>query len=226
MENLPLYISVLFAGTTVITVLFLFFALNKNKWVLIISVLIGTYDVLLAKSGVLFDFQAIPPRFLLLVAPSLFIVLMVLLNRRSKKLLLHANLKLLTLLHTIRVPVEIVLYWLALNALIPESMTFAGINFDILSGITAPIIYLVAFKGAKMKKGILFAWNVFTLMLLIIIVFTAILGAPSVIQMHAFEQPNIAIFYVPFTWLPGIVVPIVALTHFTSFKMLSSKHNN
>ena len=44
------------------------------------------------------------------------------------------NLRILTLLHIVRVPVEIVLYWLFISKAIPGLMTFNGRNFDILAG--------------------------------------------------------------------------------------------
>jgi hypothetical protein len=45
------------------------------------------------------------------------------------------------------------------------------------------------------------------------IVLTAILSAPLPIQQLAFEQPNIAVLYFPFTFLPGFIVPIVLFSH-------------
>jgi hypothetical protein len=52
------------------------------------------------------------------------------------------------------------------------------------------------------------------------IVLTAILSAPLPIQQLAFEQPNIAVMYFPFVYLPGFIVPIVLFSHLVSLKKL------
>ncbi|TAH22438.1 MAG: hypothetical protein EAZ08_00730 [Cytophagales bacterium] len=47
-------------------------------------------------------------------------------------------LKNLIYLNIVRIPVEIILFWLFVNKAIPELMTFEGRNLDIIAGITAP----------------------------------------------------------------------------------------
>jgi hypothetical protein len=51
--------------------------------------------------------------------------------------------KILTLLHIIRIPVELGLYWLFIYKAIPQLMTFEGRNFDILVGLTVPFDLLL-----------------------------------------------------------------------------------
>jgi hypothetical protein len=58
------------------------------------------------------------------------------------------------------------------------------------------------------------------LVLVIIIVMLAILSSPTQFQQLAFEQPNIAIAYFPFVWLPSIVVPIVLISHLAAIRQL------
>ncbi len=50
------------------------------------------------------------------------------------------DVRLSTFLHTVRLPIEIILFKLYLNKMIPQLMTFEGRNFDIVIGITAPIV--------------------------------------------------------------------------------------
>ena len=47
--------------------------------------------------------------------------------------------------------------------MIPQLMTFEGRNFDILSGITAPIIYWLAFRSGKTNRPLLIIWNILAL---------------------------------------------------------------
>ncbi|WP_233632635.1 hypothetical protein [Parapedobacter sp. ISTM3] len=55
----------------------------------------------------------------------------------------------LTMINVVRIPVEVVLCWLFINGAVPEMMTFEGRNFDIIAGITAP---LIAYFGVVKKK--------------------------------------------------------------------------
>jgi hypothetical protein len=138
----------------------------------------------------------------------------------SGEFISRLNLKTLTLIQIIRIPVEIVLYGLYLNRAIPQLMTFEGRNPDILIGITAPILAWFCFKGDKYRKRILIAWNVLGLAFLLNIVLNAALSIPGPTQQFAFEQPNIAVLHFPFTWLPTVIVPIVLFCHLASLKKL------
>jgi hypothetical protein len=133
-------------------------------------------------------------------------------------------LSILTLLHIIRIPVEFVLLWLFQGGLVPQVMTFEGRNFDILSGITAPVVAWLAFRGNTVNRPMLAAWNLLTLALLVNIVATAVLSIPSPIQRFGLDQPNVAIMYFPYNWLPTVVVPIVLFSHLAAlWKMAANK---
>lgn len=133
------------------------------------------------------------------------------------------NLKTLTLVHIVRIPVEIVLYWLFLYEKVPELMTFEGRNFDILAGLTAPIVYYFGFVKKKLDRKFIVIWNGLGLLLLMNIVINAILSAPLPFQQFAFDQPNIAIFYFPFIWLPTFIVPVVLFAHMVAIQRLFKK---
>ena len=99
-------------------------------------------------------------------------------------------------------------------------MTFEGRNLDILSGLTAPLIYYFGYVKKQLPKSVLLGWNILCLGLLINIVRLAILSAPFPFQTLAFDQPNIAILYFPFVWLPCCVVPLVLLSHLATIRKL------
>lgn len=130
------------------------------------------------------------------------------------------NIKTLTLLHTIRIPVELVLFWLFMHKAIPELMTFEGRNFDILSGITAPIVYYFVFIKKKTNTKFLVFWNFICLGLVITIAINAVLSLPTPFQQFAFEQPNVALLQFPFTLLPSVLVPMVVFSHLASIRQL------
>lgn len=220
MENLPIYISIVFALTTLITVWFFYKASNNSKQTLILLIAWLLIQAVIAISGFYSVTDTIPPRFLLLVLPPLLFIAGLFTTTNGKKYIDSLDPTYLTILHIVRIPVEIVLFWLFIHNVVPELMTFEGHNFDILSGITAPLIAYYGFIKMKLSKNVILIWNFVCLALLLNIVFNAAISAPSPIQRFAFEQPNIAVLYFPFIWLPACIVPLVLLSHLASIRQL------
>jgi len=229
MENLPSYVSIAFVLTTFLTVGFLFYAVRQTvsdttaaKIILALVPLWLVFQAALASSGFYLSVDAFPPRLpFFAVIPAIVLIILLFIFAR-KNLISWLPLKTLTLLHVIRIPVELVLLWLFQNGQVPQLMTFEGRNFDVLSGLTAPIIAWLAFRNGKTNRPLLIIWNSFALLLLINIVVNAVLSIPSPFQQLAFEQPNRAVLYFPFVWLPAVVVPIVLFSHLASFQQLFS----
>ncbi len=98
-------------------------------------------------------------------------------------------------------------------------MTFEGNNFDIFSGLTAPLVYYFGFNKEMMNRNIILAWNIICLGLLLNVVITGILSAPTPFQQIAMDQPNIALLHFPFNWLPCLV-PLVLFAHLVSIRQL------
>ncbi|MGI9054723.1 MAG: hypothetical protein ACR2F2_02850 [Pyrinomonadaceae bacterium] len=231
-ENLPWYISVTFIVTTFLTVGFFLFAVRQTVFetaaAKIFSFLLAFWMIFQAVFGIggfYLKTDVVPPRLLLFgVFPALLTIILFFFFARQN-FIEKLPLKILTLLHIIRIPVEIVLFWLFEQKMIPQLMTFEGRNFDILSGITAPLIYWLAFRGGKTNRSLLIIWNIFALGLLINIVAHAILSFPFPFQQFAFDQPNRAVLYLPYVWLPTIIVPVVLLSHLISLWQVRKSKN-
>jgi hypothetical protein len=169
--------------------------------------------------------DSIPPKIILLgVVPALFTIILVFNTRKGKLFIDGLSMQMLTYIHLIRVPVELVLYGLFINDAIPELMTFEGRNMDILAGITAPLVGFFGISKGKMGKASLLSWNFICLGLLLNIVINAILSAPSPFQQFGFDQPNVAILNFPFSWLPAFIVPLVLFAHLAAIRKLFN-HN-
>jgi hypothetical protein len=223
MEQLPVYINIFFGLTTLLTV-YLFYKSSRNsKIVLSISIAWLLLQGIVASTGFYTITDTIPPRFMLLVLPPLAFICLLLLTKKGKKFIDGLDVKTLTLLHIVRIPVEFVLLLLFLQKAIPQIMTFEGRNFDIFSGITALFIYYFGFVRKTLNKNFIIAWNFICLALLVNIVSIAILSAPFTFQKIAFDQPNVAVFYFPFVWLPAFIVPVVLLSHLVSIRQLLTK---
>ena len=218
--NLHLFIPITFIIATGLTFFFFHKATAYSKAVLFLMLGWLILHGILAFVGFYENVAVMPPRILITFAPVLFIILALFTTAKGRIWISKLDLKALTLLHVVRIPVELVLYWLFLNKAVPELMTFTGRNFDILAGITAPFVYYFGFVKKNMGSKVLLFWNIICLALLLNIVISALLSAPLPFQQYAFEQPNIAVLYFPFIWLPSFVVPIVLFSHIVAIKRL------
>jgi len=223
MENVQLYVYIIFELVTFFTIFLFYLASNKNKFLLLGIIIWVLFQGILSFSGFYLDSYSFPPRFALIALPALITIIISFINKKSLAFFDTFDNSILTLLHTIRIPVELVLFWLFLGGAVPELMTFEGRNFDILAGITAPIMYYFVIYKKVLSNKLLLIWNIISLILLINIIINGTLSVPTPIQQFAFDQPNIALINFPFVWLPCCIVPIVILSHLISIRQLLKK---
>lgn len=223
MENLPIYISIIFFLTTGLAMLLLYKASHQSKAMILLMSLWLAGQSMLALSKFYTVTNSFPPRMLLLVLPPLLLIVALFFTSKGRKFMDNMDLKILILLHVVRIPVELVLFWLFLNKAVPELMTFEGRNFDILAGLTAPLIYYFGFVKKQLSNKIILAWNFICLGLLVNIIVHGILSVPTPFQKFGFDQPNIALLHFPFVWLPGIIVPMVLFSHLATIRQLFNK---
>lgn len=167
------------------------------------------------------DTKTFPPKFVLLVLPPVITILFIFLTGKGRSFCDSLPLINLTYLNVVRIPVEFVLLWLFFYKAVPELMTFEGRNFDIIAGITAPLVAYYGIKKKKLSRKMILLWNVICLLLLINIIVNAFLSAPFATQKFAFDMPNKAVLYFPFSWLPGFIVPVVLFGHLVSVRQLA-----
>jgi len=230
-ENLPVYIPLVFGLTTFATLLLFYGAVKKagqettrRKANAILS---GLAIWLIVQAALTLNnvykpaTASIPPKIVFLgILPAILTIIFLFITRKGRAFIDSLPLVNLTYLNVIRVPVEFVLLWLFINKAVPQLMTFEGRNFDIISGVTAPFIAYFGFVKQKLPGRAILIWNFACLALLLNIVVNALLSTPSPLQKFAFDQPNIAILDFPFSWLPSFVVPVVLFGHLVSIRQL------
>ena len=222
MDNLTLFTCILFILTTALAVLIFYKASNRSStFIVIISVWLAI-QAFLSISRFYEVTNTVPSRFVFFAVPPLLFIV----SAAGRKFTSKLNPGLLVLLHTIRIPVEITLYLLFLGGQVPKLMTFAGGNYDIISGLTAPLIYYFGFRRKLIGRNIILIWNLICLGLLLSIAYHAILSAPSAFQRYAFDQPNIAILHFPYGWLPSFIVPLIFLSHLVIFRWCFQPRRN
>lgn len=220
----PLWLALFFGLTTTTLVAVLYAGLRRSHpksatallvgivlWLLFLGVLSGR--------GFFLNIDASVPRFLLAILPPVAIGLGALLMPTGQRFYDAIPLSFLTVLHTIRFPVELTLYGLCVTGQVPELMTFEGRNPDILIGLTAPVVaYGLLYRNLSLKW--VFLWNVVGLAFLLNIVVNAVLAAPLPFQQWGFDQPNVGVLKFPFVWLPGFIVPLVLVSHIAAMRQL------
>ncbi len=226
MENISTATHLIFIVTTAFSIWLFNRATGSRGLVFIALLVLAAVYAIVAKMGYFTQHLQVPPAIVFVPAISILVFLLFFFSKSGGQILNLADLKALTLLHIVRIPVELVLYLLYLGKTVPELMTFAGSNPDIISGITAPIAVLLFWRKGKLNKVGLLIWNLACLALLVNIVLRAALSVPTPLQQFGFEQPNIAILYFPYVWLPGIVVPVVFAAHVASIRQLIRKDNS
>ncbi|MBS1519185.1 MAG: hypothetical protein JSS91_13955 [Bacteroidetes bacterium] len=219
----PLYADLLFILTALLTAVFLYSASERSTAAAIAVLIILAAETLLSLCGFYRSGGSFPPRFIFLALPAVIFMISLFFFNGGRQFIDSLDEEILTYLHIVRIPVEISLYILFIYKMVPEIMTFGGRNFDILSGITAPIIAYFGYRKKMIGKKVILIWNFISLGLLFNVVITAVLSVPSGIQQFGFDQPNTGVLYFPFVWLPGFIVPTVLFSHIVCIKKLLIK---
>jgi hypothetical protein len=221
--GLPIYINVLFIVITLLTVFLFYRATHKSDMTFIVLASWLMIQAIISLKGFYTVTNTFPPRVALMISPPVLLILLLFITKKGRIYIDSLDAGRLTYLHVVRVLVEFGLIVLFNHKLIPVLMTFEGRNFDIFSGITAPLIARFGYEKKQLPVKLLLAWNFICLALVLNVVVNGILSAPSVFQQFAFDQPNTAILYFPFSWLPSFIVPVVIFSHLVCIRQLLKK---
>lgn len=184
-------------------------------WLVLVSIL--------SLSGFLADFSTMPPKLMLFLPLPLITLLWLTFSSRTKRFIEALPASWLMYLQVFRVPVELFLWLQFLDGLTPVQMTFEGRNWDILTGLTAPVFAFICFGQGRNLRGLAIAWNLFGLVLVMNIVTIALLSAPVPFRVFMNEPANTIITTFPFAFLPLVLVPLAYGLHFFSLRQLLMK---
>ncbi len=191
------------------------FIVTVTGWTTLIS--------LLAWSQFFANFDSLPPRlFLVLLVPLLTAIGLSLFSTTLKEILRQIPPERFIYLQSFRMVVEVLIWLLFAQELLPKQMTFEGMNFDVLSGLLAPIVAYYCFTKGSWPKWVAVAYNILGIILVFTIVTIAILSFPTPFRYFMNEPANRIVGQIPFVWLPGILVTVAYSMHFFSLKQLLS----
>lgn len=177
-----------------------------------ISIWIG-YTALLAFSGIL-DIDARPPRVpMLIILPAFALIAYFFTAKRFQNIIESFPFQLTVYYQSFRIFVELLILGAYIKGLGPVHATFEGYNFDILAGITAPIIgWLTFHKKVINMRGLLF-WNITCLLLAnIVMIFITLMLKPD---LWGFRQTPISprFLELPYIFIAAFYMPSAVFMH-------------
>jgi hypothetical protein len=197
---------------------------SQHKWTWIgIAVFFSlvAIDLGLAESGLLSQFDSFPPPFgvffLVMVIGASFAIAASPLGRMIAH---HTSFAKLVGFHFFRIFAEALLTTAFHAGLAPRHLTLEGWNFDIITGITAVIVFFIL--RTHVSRTLVWIWNLMGMVFLFIIAFIAIMSMPTSFRMFLEEPSNIWVTTVPFILLPGLLVTAALTGHLLILRKLLS----
>jgi CubicO group peptidase (beta-lactamase class C family) len=118
-----------------------------------------------------------------------------------------------------RLPLELLMHRAYEYGLMPVQMSYSGLNFDIVTGITALIVGTLLATGRAGVRTVR-AWNVMGTLLLVNIILIGWLSAPTPWRVFRDAPANVWITTVPYIWLPTVMVAFAILGHIVIYRRL------
>lgn len=172
----------------------------------------------LSTSGALMNFDALPPRLLLFAMGTMLTGSLVVSRLPPMRAALEAMPGWWPIaLQTFRLPLELVLFAMFAEGLVPRQMTFEGQNLDVLVGLTAPVMaWLVATQRAP--RALLVGWNLFGVAMLLNVLRIAITSFPGPLHLDWPGAPLTAVATWPYVLIPAFCVPLAAWGHLATWR--------
>ena len=164
-----------------------------------------------AASGALQAWDRTPPPFALLLVGVITVSLTLAFSRAGHHLATYAPLWALVAVQSFRLPLELAMHRLTDRGIMPLQMTYTGRNFDILTGASAIVVALLVARGIGGRR-LVAVWNLAGLALLINIIVVAVLSTPAFAYFGP-DRVNTFVTYVPFVWLPAVMVSAALAGH-------------
>ena len=172
----------------------------------------------LATSGVLARFDVRPPPIMFLFLGTVALGVGLGVSRIGGRIAEGLPLYVLVLVQGFRLPLELVMHAAATEGTMPSVMSYGGYNFDIVTGASALLVGALLQRGAP--RTLAYAWNALGAVLLLVIMGVALLSSPTV-RAFGDDQLNTWIAYVPFVWLPSILVACAIAGHIVVWRRLA-----
>jgi len=165
-------------------------------------------------SGTLAQFNSFPPPMLIMIASVFMMSFAVELSPFGRAAAAELSFASLVGLQGFRFPLELVMHHAGNVGIMPVQLSYSGYNFDIVTGISALLIFALLKSGRSVSRSVLWAWNVWGSLCLVVIATIAITTSP-VIRLFGDEPRNLNtwVLYFPYVWLPVVLVTMAISSH-------------
>jgi hypothetical protein len=143
-------------------------------------------------------------------------------SRVGERLALGLPLAALVGAQCFRFPLELIMHRAYSEGVMPVQMSYSGLNFDIVTGITALVVAALLLAGRMPLWGVR-VWNWLGSLLLVNVLIIAWLSAPTPLRLFMNEPANEWVTTAPFVWLPSVFVFAALLGHLVLFRRLRAE---
>ena len=172
-----------------------------------------------AQSGMLRDWTRTPPPFAIMVVAIVVLSATIALSPLGRRLAQFIPLWTLVGVQAFRLPLELAMHAMYTRGIMPEQMSYSGLNFDIVTGASAIIVAVLVWSGWGGRR-LVTLWNLLGLALLTNVVTVAILATPR-IRYFGDDAVNTWVMDPPFVWLPAVMVMAALAGHLVIFRALA-----
>lgn len=179
-------------------------------WVIYLSIMVS--------AGAFKELKSPPSILLFIILPAFTIITIFHLVRRALPLIDGFSLSAVIGMQSFRIFVELLIWGVYTKGLVPKEVTFEGWNFDILAGLSAPLIAWLWHKK-RMARGLVLAWNVVCLLLLanVVVIFNTLVMKP---QLWGYDSPPIQPGFttVPYLYIAAVFMPLAMFLHILAIR--------
>ncbi len=169
-----------------------------------------------AASGVLARDGTPPPLMVFLVATNV-VSIGVAFSKLGTRLVRGLPMAALVGFQAFRLPLELILHHWYEQGVLPVTMTYAGRNFDIISGVLGTVVLVWAIRGSVPRPVVRVA-NLVGFALLLRVASLAVLSSPIPIRQY-FEGPPVQLaLHVPTVWIVPFCVGGALAAHLMAFR--------
>lgn len=191
--------------------------LLKGYWLFI--VLWVGYVSLMAGSDFLADFS-LPPKFVLFIILPAFIIIGTFFSiKKFAKIIISFPIALTVYYQSFRIIVELLIWWIYKEGMVPEIVTFEGRNMDVLVGLSAPVVGYLAYHMKWLSHKMVILWNVIGLLILanIVLIFISLIVKQG---MWGFDTIPLSLDFprLPYVFIAGAFMPTAVFMHIFSIR--------
>lgn len=176
---------------------------------------------LVAWSGVLMRWDLFPPPFMPVAFAMMAAGVWLARSEMGDRLARGLPLAWLVGVQAFRLPLELAMHRAYAEGVMPVQLSYEGRNLDVVTGITA-LVLAVAMTRWRVPRGVVMAWNVMGLALLVNVVGVAIASLP-VFAAFGPDRLNVFVTRLPYTLLPMVMVLAAWAGHLIIFRALGKR---